>query len=206
MPNPLQEFTESLSQQEAAFGLDLQPNQIELLAKYYELLRKWNPRLHLVAPCSPADFAVRHVLESLLLLKHLPQNASIIDVGSGGGLPIMPCLAVRHDLSATIVESSQKKGVFLNEALRAVAARERSRLVVSRFEETESLSADFITARALENFSEILPALIEWAPPHATFLLFAGETLRDRIRSLLRSVEVERIPQSERRFLVIGHR
>src|SRR5215831_5889915 len=105
MPMPLAEFTESLSQHGPEFGLDFQQDQIDLLAKYYELLHKWNSRLHLVAPCLPGEFAVRHVLESLLLLKHLPPEASIVDVGSGGGLPIIPCLALRDDLSATIVES-----------------------------------------------------------------------------------------------------
>ncbi|HJZ81447.1 MAG TPA: RsmG family class I SAM-dependent methyltransferase, partial [Pyrinomonadaceae bacterium] len=69
MPTPLAEFRESLKSRAPEFGINLQPAQIELLTNYYELVRKWNPRLHLVAPCSPAEFAGRHVLESLVLLK-----------------------------------------------------------------------------------------------------------------------------------------
>ena len=87
------------------------------LGAFYSLLTRWNDRLHLVAPCSPEEFATRHVLESLLLLKHLPQDAKIADIGSGAGLPIIPCLIARADLKATLIESSQKKTVFLREAL-----------------------------------------------------------------------------------------
>ena len=206
MPNPLAEFTESLSRHGPEFGVDFQPAQLDLLSRYYDLLRKWNSRLHLVAPCSPTEFALRHVLESLLLLKHLPRNASIVDVGSGAGLPMLPCLTMRDDLSVTLVESAQKKGVFLNEALRVVHAKERTRLIVSRFEEIESPVVDFVTARAVDKFVEILPRLVQWAPTGAMFLFFAGELLRDQIMSLLPAVKIERIPHSDKRFLVIGHR
>ena len=52
------------------------------------------------------------MLESLMLLKHLPSDAKIADIGSGAGLPIIPCLIARPDLHATLIESSQKKSVF----------------------------------------------------------------------------------------------
>ncbi|HSE22183.1 MAG TPA: hypothetical protein VLB68_11015, partial [Pyrinomonadaceae bacterium] len=50
------------------FGVTLAPESISTLTRYYELVQQWNPRLHLVAPCSPEEFAIRHVLESLILL------------------------------------------------------------------------------------------------------------------------------------------
>jgi len=83
-----------------SFNLDLPAETVSRLGEYYSLLTRWNDRLHLVAPCEPAEFAVRHVLESLLLLSHLPQHATIADIGSGGGLPIIPCLIAREDLEA----------------------------------------------------------------------------------------------------------
>lgn len=204
MATPLADFGEALRRNAPEFGIDFQPEQLERLGAYYELVLKWNERLHLVAPCSPREFAVRHVLESLLLLKHLPPNASVVDIGSGAGLPIIPCLLMRDELSGTLIESSAKKGVFLREALRGGQPAQRARLVVARFEDVPAPKAGFVTSRALDRFSELLPKLIQWAPPAATLLLFAGESLRDQIRSLVPSAEVERIPQSEKRFLVIA--
>src|SRR5207249_11293927 len=95
------EFAKALAVHARDFGIDLDDERVRRLVDYYELVMKWNPRLHLVAACSPREFAVRHVLESLVLLKHLPLGAAVTDVGSGGGLPIVPCLLARDDLSAT---------------------------------------------------------------------------------------------------------
>jgi 16S rRNA (guanine527-N7)-methyltransferase len=204
METTVAEFEKAVSREAAAFDLTLTQSQIQRLMDYFALVMKWNARLHLIAPCSPKEFAVRHVLESLLLLKHLPLNASIVDVGSGAGLPAIPCLLARDDIVATLIESSQKKGVFLREALRAVSPSGRGHLTVARFEDVLSPSADFLTCRALDRFSEILPRLIQWAPPDATLLLFAGVKVRKRIESLFSGVQVELIPQSEQRFLLIA--
>lgn len=163
------------------------------LGIYYSLLTRWNDRLHLVAPCSPEEFATRHVLESLLLLEHLPHGAKIADIGSGGGLPIIPCLIARPDLDATLIESSQKKAVFLREALKEVGRT--ATIVARRFEEIEAPDVEFVTSRALDQFAGKIPVLLNWAPDGCTLLLFGGEKLLDAERFL--------IPGSEKRYLYV---
>jgi 16S rRNA (guanine527-N7)-methyltransferase len=204
MPIPTEKFERALRDKATKFGIQLRAVEVTRLSNYYELLLKWNDRLHLVAPCSPEEFATRHVLESLLLLSHLPQNARVVDVGPGAGLPIIPCLLVRADLRATLVESSPRKAVFLREALRDVKSRVPAALTVARFEHTVAPEADFVTCRALDRFQQFLPALIEWAPPTSTLLLFSGEELRKQIEILLPKISAERIPGSDRRYLIIA--
>ncbi|HXI26521.1 MAG TPA: 16S rRNA (guanine(527)-N(7))-methyltransferase RsmG [Pyrinomonadaceae bacterium] len=204
MPALLEQFANALRLAAPEFGIELDADRIRKLTQYYELLLRWNPRFHLVAPCSPEQFATRHVLESLMLLRHLPVDAGIIDIGSGGGLPIIPCLQVRDDLHATLIESSSKKAVFLREVLRNIKPAGRARIIVERFESVEAPDAGFITCRALEKFAETIPTIIKWAPPDAIFLLFAGENLRAEIETRLKSLVVERLPKSEARFLIIG--
>src|SRR5258707_1165010 len=132
----LDEFSSSLEEYAARNDLDLTENAIKQLSLYYRLLNSWNSRLHLVAPCTPAEFASRHVIESLFALPHLPENAVAADVGSGAGLPIIPCLIVRPDLSAQLIESSQKKAVFLREALQVLGIAHVNRVTNARFETT----------------------------------------------------------------------
>ena len=202
METEVEQFRRALVLNSAEFGLQFQSEQLERLVSYYELLLKWNPRLHLVAPCSPEEFAVRHILESLTLLKHLPANARVADVGTGAGLPIIPCLLMRDDLQGVLIESSQRKAAFLKEALRAIKPRDRTQLIVARFEDVPCPDVAFITCRALDKFSEFLPKLIHWTPLKVIYLLFAGESLLEQIRQLLPVRSVERIPGSEKRFLV----
>jgi len=192
--NEAERFEQSLGSRMASYGLELSSETLSQLVDYYRLLTRWNDRLHLVAPCTPEEFATRHVLESLLLLKHLPQHAKIADVGSGGGLPIIPCLIARADLEATLIESSQKKAVFLREALNAISRK--ATIIARRFEEIEAPDVEFVSCRALDQFMGKVSSLIEWAPEGSTLLLFGGEgLLPDAKRSL--------IPGSDRRYLFV---
>ena len=202
METHVQDFRRALKLNSSLFEVELEPEHVDRLTEYYELLLKWNPRLHLVAPCSPEEFAVRHILESLFLLKHLPQASSVADVGTGAGLPAIPCLLVREDLHGVLIESSARKSVFLGEALRLVTQPTRTELIVSRFEEVPAPDVDFVTCRALDRFSELLPELLRWRPRGATLLLFAGESLVHQVTQVLQVSSVERIPLSEKRFLV----
>src|ERR687890_63859 len=110
-------FEDALRSNMQFYDVELSPEILEQLAAYYSLLTRWNDRLHLVAPCSPEEFATRHVLESLAALPFLPEGATLLDVGSGAGLPAVPCLVARPDLRAVLFEASRKKSVFLREAV-----------------------------------------------------------------------------------------
>jgi len=206
MPTQIERLSQTLRERAGDFAVQFRDDDIDRLSSYYELILKWNPRLHLVAPCSPEEFAVRHLLESLILLPYLSQGARVTDIGSGPGLPIIPCLIMRDDLRATLIESSQKKVVFLREAMRRVHSSLPPRLLASGFEEIPAPPADFVTCRALDRFQQVLPKLIDWAPRSSTLLLFAGPSLRDKIAGLIPSAQAELIPGSEQRFLIIAKR
>jgi len=206
MPRPIDEFWNSLQAHAASYGEDLSDQALEKLGCYYKLLLKWNDRLHLVAPCSPDEFATRHVLESLMLLRHLSLNARVADIGSGAGLPIVPCLIARDDICATLFEASVKKAVFLGKALRAVNCQKRGEVVARSFQDIATPDADSVTCRALDRFAKWLPALIEWSPPTSTLLLLAGTEILQLIEKIHPFVEVKKIPNSERRFLIIARR
>lgn len=200
---PADKFSSAIKEQAPRYGLQLTDAEIARLREYYEQVMAWNTRLHLVAPCSPAEFATRHVLESLLALAHLPAGSRIVDVGSGAGLPVIPCLIVRPDLSATLIESSPKKAIFLREALRRVGAQKRAEVAVERFEKLPTPSADFVTCRALDRFTEMFCELVEWSPPTSTLLFFGGDSLREQIEKASLVYKAIRIPESERRFFFI---
>ena len=192
----------SLRSNQSAFGLDLTDNQTGRLADYYELVTEHNPLLHLVAPCSPEEFATRHILESLTLLEHLPNGARFADVGTGAGLPAIPCLLARDDLSARLIESKEKKARFLETAVEALGLSRRVEVVNRQFAETDAGESHFVACRALDRFTERLPALARWAK-RRPLLLFGGNSLGDALAMIGAGFEKKLMPLSEQRFLFI---
>jgi 16S rRNA (guanine(527)-N(7))-methyltransferase RsmG len=199
--SPPDEFDKALAEHAPAFGIRLGEGERARLREYFKLVSAWNKRLHLVAPCPPAEFATRHVLESLLAARFIGEGAQVVDVGSGAGLPVIPCLVVRPDIKAVLVESSKKKAVFLREALSSLSTKDAARVVAERFEKTEPPAADCLTCRALERFTDVLPQLVEWAARVPTLLLFGGEGLRKRLEDVGLTFDSTLMPESESRFL-----
>lgn len=118
------------------------------LQRHHELLQKWNQRLNLTR----IDSIERNYGESLFLGRHLPEGAlRICDIGSGAGFPGFPVAVLRPDCQVTLIESHQRKAVFLKEAsrgmgnvrvlaVRAEDVRERFDWAVSRAVSAEDLA------------------------------------------------------------------
>src|SRR5690242_14425854 len=125
-PPPRSQFSMSTSPSTALrdlLGLQfpLAPGQFERLGAHYELLLKWNRVLNLTSVRSLNEAAERHYGESLFLASRLPAGSfRIVDIGSGAGFPGFPVAVARPDCQITLVESHQRKAVFLREASRGM--------------------------------------------------------------------------------------
>lgn len=198
-------FISAIKRYQKAFGTDLSSNSIERLANYYELVMERNHLLHLVGPCSPDEFATRHILESLTLLEFLPENARIADIGTGAGLPSIPCLIVREDLQGVLIESKAKKAGFLSETSEHLGLGQRVSIVNKQFKETSAANISHVTCRALDRFTENLPAILKWSN-RKRLLFFGGKDLGKRLQeSKIRFVQ-KLLPLSEQRFLYVSNK
>lgn len=198
-----EKLIETIEKFQADFGVKLPKNKAEKLAEYYALVRQNNPLLHLVAPCSEEEFAVRHILESLVLLEFLPRGAKFADVGTGAGLPSIPCLIARDDLRGVLIESKLKKNAFLQEVLSKCGLENRASIINRQFEEISKPEVSFVTCRALDKFTQKLPKLLKWSKG-ATFLFFGGNSLRVELEKNRIGFNEKLMPFSEQRFLFIG--
>lgn len=196
------EFIEAVKKYQSEFGLNLADEKISALADYYEVVLENNEFLHLVAPCSAEEFAIRHILESLTVLEFLPDNAKFADVGTGAGLPSIPCLIVREDLQGVLIESKLKKANFLSEALQKLNLENRADVINRQFEEIEKPKADFVLCRALDKFTKKLPRLLKWSE-NSKMLFFGGNALGDELEENGVKFEKNLMPMSEQRFLFV---
>jgi 16S rRNA (guanine527-N7)-methyltransferase len=194
------EFLNAISAHAGTFGLEVSGAQADRLAAYYKSLLEHNPVLHLVGPCTAEEFAVRHVLESLFISDLIPKGSVLADVGSGGGLPGIPLSIFRDDLKLVLIESKEKKAVFLEEAAKTCGVSGRVRVMARQFAEAKAPKGSVITARALDKFTTVLPKFLKWASGHK-MILFGGPSLEEALAAAGMKFVKTLIPMSEQRFV-----
>lgn len=99
------------------FNIELTAQNISDFTLYCSLLLEWNEKMNLTAIKNPDEIAVKHFADSLSVLKYtdIKPGASIIDVGTGAGFPGIPLAIVRKDIHLTLLDSLNKRLVFLKE-------------------------------------------------------------------------------------------
>lgn len=133
----------------------LTPEQESALEMHLELLMRWNQKLNLTAIRSREEAIERHYCESLFLGSRLPAGAwRIADVGSGAGFPGFPVAVLRPECSVTLIESHQRKAVFLREASRGVPNVQ----VLTKRAEDVAETFDWVISRAV-SYADLAPFL-----------------------------------------------
>jgi 16S rRNA (guanine527-N7)-methyltransferase len=185
----------------------LAPTEIDLLSKYYELVLKWNKRLHLTTLTQPWEFFERHILESTFSESLiLPSVNQVWDLGSGLGVPGMVIAILRPDLAAHLVEVGRNKALFLEEAAANLNLK-NVKVVESRFEALEDLPEEScLMARAIEKMEKIIPEILRLGARSSQILIFGGKSLEEIARAYIindkRKMESSLIPGSNRRYLI----
>lgn len=152
--------------------LDVSRETMERLETYVRLVEKWQPRVNLVSPASLADIWVRHIWDSAQLALFVPENSSrLVDVGSGAGFPGL-VLSILTNAECHLVESDQKKAIFLSTVIRECGLS--ARVHNDRIEVLPCLDADVITARALAPLDRMLPLLKHQLRPGTRCLFLKG--------------------------------
>ena len=170
-----------------ALNLDLASKQIDQFLAYLDLLLKWNRKMNLTALRTPAEIISRHFLDSLLLLPHLPQNARLLDIGSGAGFPGLPLKIARPGLTIDLVEATAKKASFLKEAVRRLGLSGMNVIPVFLGKEPVALppevSWDFFVSRGVK-LEAVLRAVNPFWGPAQRLLLMKGPDWQEEIEKL----------------------
>lgn len=180
--------------------------EVERFLQYYQLVLKWNPRLHLTTLTAPETFFDRHLRESEFAESALlPEVKQVWDLGSGLGIPGLPLAVLRNDLTVTLVESKRHKAIFLEEVA-ATLELKNLRVVNSRIESLE-LPPPFscLTARAVEEMGALIPSILKLGEGCIQLLLLGSGQLVQIVQEQLHQafdLEALPLPKSQNRFLI----
>ena len=175
----------------AGMGLALPAPAIDQLSTYLDLLVKWNRVYKLTAIRDEAKLVSHHVLDSLAVVSHLP-DGNIVDVGSGAGLPGIPIAISCPGRAVTLLDSNQKKGAFLRQAI-AELGLASTRVVTERAEAYRpSELFKTVISRAFSDLADFVKQAGHLRAPDGVVVAMKGLHPYDEIAQLPSSWQVEK--------------
>ncbi len=159
-------ITEALKNWCTENDLIITDEQLSEFDTYAKLLIEWNNKMNLTAITEENEIAVKHFIDSMTILKYIDKKApKIIDIGTGAGFPGIPIKIMRPDIELTLLDSLNKRLVFLEEVCKKLSFK--AELIHARAEEYGQKpeyreSFDHAVSRAVAN----LPSLCEYCLPY----------------------------------------
>lgn len=193
----------------APYVIELTPQNVEAVRKYAELLVRWNRTISLTSVHNPGDILRVHFGESFFGAQFVDFGLRrLADIGSGAGFPGLALKIVRPDLKLSLIESNLRKAAFLSEAVRVLNFK-AIEVFCGRMEAypTSDAQFDYVTARAVGNFSGILNWSRRKLAPTGLVILWVGPDGLGLLRgaSDWRWDDPVLVPNSRQRFIVRGH-
>ena len=200
------------------FGVELKAQECERLNLYGNLLLDWNEKINLTAITDADGVVIKHFLDCILFFKNVtvPYGASVIDVGTGAGFPGVVLKIIRPDINLTLLDSLNKRIVFLQNVLEALELPAET--VHLRAEDGGKSPLyrekyDIATARAVA----ALPVLAEYCLPYVKhnglFVAMKGPTGADEAAVAERACHIlggdkphiicEKLPTNEERSFIL---
>lgn len=156
---------------------------LDRLQAYWGLLEKWQKSINLVGPSTLGDPWRRHLLDSAQLAPLVPRGTHrLIDMGSGAGFPGMVLAIMGVAEHVTLIDSDQRKSVFLREAARITGTR--LTVQVGRLERIDVQKADVITARALAPLDKLVQYAQRLVAENNTVLFLKGQDIENELTRL----------------------
>lgn len=169
-------------------GIRITLDQAERMAMHAMELMRWNQKMNLTAIKDPCEMALKHFIDSIVVANQLPEKASVLDVGTGGGFPGIPLKVMRPDASIALLDSSRKKISFLNYLIRKLGLNDietyQTRLEQFSQKTTFRNYFDVVICRAFASLAQFIEMSLPLAAPNGVLYALKGRAVQAEINAL----------------------
>jgi 16S rRNA (guanine527-N7)-methyltransferase len=150
------------------------------ISQYVDILRTAGMERGLIGPREVDRLWDRHILNSVAVASLIVQTATVVDVGSGAGLPGIPVAVLRPDLRVTLLEPLLRRASFLHEVVDALGLEDRVTVVRGRAEEHQE-KYDVVLARAVAPLAKLTLWCAPLRSPTGTILALKGRSASEEL-------------------------
>ncbi len=171
-------------------NLNCSPLQLEKLLKYLELLQRWNKAFNLTAIRDPLQMVRLHLLDSLAIHPYVQGLKSIIDVGTGPGLPGIPLAILNPEINFTLLDSNGKKTRFLFQAINELKLTNASEINHRAEAYQPNQLFDAVISRAFSSISDMLNQCDHLVSDQGCFLAMKGKKPDSELSQMTKAYKV----------------
>jgi 16S rRNA (guanine527-N7)-methyltransferase len=162
----------------AQMGLTVTPGQARQFALHGQSLLEWNRKINLTAITKPEEIAVKHFLDAIAPLDHLPAKGRLLDIGTGGGFPGLPLKVMAPHLSMTLIDGVRKKINFVKHVIRQLGLQDVQALHLRAEELAQDRGSaggfEIIVCRALADLDKLLDLAVPLLAPQGRIIAYQG--------------------------------
>ena len=189
-------FIEVLKKEALNHDLNLNDNELQTLDTFRRELIYWNNKVNLTRIVDDEDFAIKHVIDSLMIFKKadIQKGASLIDIGTGAGIPGIILKIVRPDLKVDLLESQRKKADFLEYVVDKLSLGDvqiiNDRAEAAARKSTFREKYDISIARAVSALNVLCEYCLPFVKVGGLFLSMKGEAPTEEISQAKDAIKI----------------
>lgn len=177
-------------------GIDITDDQINQFEKYYSMIIDWNSKINLTAITDEKEFIIKHILDSLLVVRaiNFKDINNIIDIGTGAGFPGIPLKIIFEDISFTLLDSLKKRINFLKlvceeldlKNINCIHGRAEDYGNNPQYRETY----DLCVSRAVSNLAVLSEYCIPFIKINGNFISYKSSNSNTEIEESKRAIQI----------------
>ena len=189
-----EDFVEKMHEKSKDLCIHFSVEQTEQFFEYMNLLIEWNEKMNLTAITDPDEVILKHFIDSITILKEIEDNSKLVDVGTGAGFPGIPLSIMNPTLKITLVDSLNKRLVFLQEVVNKLGLK-NIEIVHARAEEFGQNKKyrekfDLSTSRAVANLATLSEYLIPLVKVGGKVISMKAAEAQDEIDDAKKAIDV----------------
>ena len=190
----IEEFSKELTKLASKIEIELSLDEIEKLYKFMYLLLEWNEKINLTAITEPEDIILKHFVDSITIKKYIKSENKVLDMGTGAGFPGIPLKIISSDTYFTLVDSLNKRIIFLNEVCDKLKL-DKIENIHSRAEELAKNKKyreqyDVVTSRAVARLASLVEYMLPFVKVGGKCICMKGSNVDEELIEAKKAINV----------------
>lgn len=190
-----EQFKTALKNDAKIIGVDLNNEMLDMFYQYKNLVLEWNEKINLTAITEDRDFLIKHFVDSMTIIKYLEKERTIIDIGTGAGLPGIPIkIASKGNEKITLLDSLNKRIQVLEKIISQLKL-EDIELIHGRAEEKFKMREyrekyDIAVSRAVANLSVLVELMMPAVKVGGKCICMKGNNIEEELRKAKTAIKI----------------